>query len=144
MRRGHRKQPVSGVPKGRCGVSGPVTFSEVQTVPVQVCMHVYAICARVCAGMREETRGRRRCLSSIYLHLVYLKRGLSLSLELPSSARLPGILWSLPPPCWDYRYMPSLIASPVLELQGLQSLIAAFYIGAKDSNSDPGSMHFPN
>lgn len=40
--------------------------------------------------------------------------------------------------------MPSLIASPVLELQGLQSLIAAFYIGAKDSNSDPGSMHFPN
>lgn len=44
-------------------------------------------------------------------------------------------------PCWDYRYMPSLIASPVL---GVQPLIAAFYIGAKDSNSDPGGRHVPN
>lgn len=109
--------------------------------PFPCSMHVYGMCVCVCVCMFEETKGQCWCLSSIYLHFVYLEQGLSLSLVHPSSARLPGILWSLPPSCWDYRYMLSFIASPVL---GLQPLIAAFYIGAKDSNSDPGGRHFPN
>lgn len=92
---------------------------------IWLCMSVYRI---MCVYKSEGTGGGQRlmlgvCLDCFSLHFV--RRGLSLNLELANLARLagqwaPGMLLSPPLECWNNRhYLPSL----------------AFYLGTGDLNS---------